>query len=169
MEIVDILSLLVPNVWTAITQLCATAVLFFLMYKLAWKPVSGILEKRSEYEQSRLEEAEALKNENERLNKEIEEKYEAADKEASQIVAQAIEKGEAARNELLEEGKRTNQELLDKSKRELELERDKMMDSVHDDIVDAAVAVAEKMLQSKIDADSERDSIDAFVKEVIKE
>ncbi|MBR4422532.1 MAG: ATP synthase F0 subunit B, partial [Erysipelotrichaceae bacterium] len=58
MQIVDILSQLIPNVWTVITQLCATAVLFFLMYKLAWKPVKKILDARSEYEQARLSEAE---------------------------------------------------------------------------------------------------------------
>ena len=49
MQIVDILGLLVPNIWTALTQLCATAVLFFLMYKLAYKPVKNILDKRSEF------------------------------------------------------------------------------------------------------------------------
>ena len=54
MQIIDILGQLVPNVWTALTQLCATALLFFLMYKLAWKPVKKILDARSEYESSRL-------------------------------------------------------------------------------------------------------------------
>ena len=44
MQIVDILGLLVPNIWTAITQLCATAVLFFALYKLAYKPVKKILD-----------------------------------------------------------------------------------------------------------------------------
>ena len=46
MQIVDILALLVPNIWTAITQLCATAVLFFALYKLAYKPVKKILDAR---------------------------------------------------------------------------------------------------------------------------
>ena len=51
MKIVDILELLIPDVWTALAQLCATALLFFLMYKLAWKPVSRILNERSRFEQ----------------------------------------------------------------------------------------------------------------------
>ena len=61
MNIVDILELLVPDVWTALTQLCATALLFFLMYKLAWKPVKKILDERSKFEQQKLSEAAALK------------------------------------------------------------------------------------------------------------
>ena len=168
MQIVDILSLLVPNVWTAITQLCATAVLFFLMYKLAWKPVSKILETRSEFEQSRLEQAESLKAESEKLNEEISKKYEDADKEVSRIIAKAVEDGQIAKNELLDEGKKANEELLAKTRRELDLERSRMMDSMHDEIVDAAVLVAEKMLKTKIDANSEKESIDSFIKEVVK-
>ena len=86
MQIVDILELLVPNVWTAITQLCATAVLFFLMYKLAYKPVRNILDERSRYEQSKLTEVEALKEENEKLNLEAKETIAQANKSAEAIV-----------------------------------------------------------------------------------
>ena len=61
MQIVDILNQLVPNVWTALTQLCASAVLFFVLYKLGYKPVRKILDTRSEYEQNKLAQADALK------------------------------------------------------------------------------------------------------------
>ena len=168
MEIVDILSLLVPNVWTALTQLCATAVLFFLMYRFAWTPVRKILDTRSEFEQAKLADAEKLKAENEALNTQLRERMADADEEAAQIITKAREEGVAARNELLEEGKKANLELLDRTRRELELDRSRMLDDMHDDIVEAAVMVAEKMLQSKIDADSERESIESFVKEVVK-
>ena len=46
MQLPDVFGLLFPNVWTFISQLCATAVLFFLMYKLAYKPVKKILDER---------------------------------------------------------------------------------------------------------------------------
>ena len=59
MQIVDILNQLVPNVWTALTQLCASAVLFFVLYKLGYKPVRKILDTRSEYEQNKLAQADA--------------------------------------------------------------------------------------------------------------
>ena len=82
MQIVDILALLVPNIWTAITQLCATAVLFFALYKLAYKPVKKILDARSEYEQNRLAEADALKKENEEMKKQMEAELAKADDKA---------------------------------------------------------------------------------------
>ena len=43
-----------------------------------------------------------------------------------------------------------------------------MLDQMQEEIVDTAVAVAEKILQSKVDAKQDKDNIDTFVKEVIK-
>ena len=88
MQIVDILALLVPNIWTAITQLCATAVLFFALYKLAYKPGKKILDARSEYEQNRLAEADALKKENEEMKKQMEAELAKADDKAREDIEQ---------------------------------------------------------------------------------
>jgi F0F1-type ATP synthase membrane subunit b/b' len=49
----------------------------------------------------------------------------------------------------------------------MELQRSKMMEQMHEEIVDAALSATEKMLQSKISADTEKADVDAFVKEVI--
>ena len=167
MQIVDILALLVPNVWTAITQLCATAVLFFLMYKLAWKPVRKILDARSAYEQAKLEEAEKLRAENEQIHAQAQGTIDEANKEAEAILNRAREEGQAAKEELIVQGQEESRKLLDKARHELDLQHDKMLEEMHEEIVDAALSVAEKIMQSKIDKDMEKDRVDSFVREVI--
>ena len=89
MQIVDILNQLVPNVWTALTQLCASAVLVFVLYKLGYKPVRKILDTRSEYEQNKLAQADALKEENEALKKQLEEELAKADAAARETIEKA--------------------------------------------------------------------------------
>ena len=167
MQIVDILGLLVPDVWTALTQHCASAVLFFLMYKLAWKPVRKILDQRSEYEHSKLAEAEVLQKENAELNEQAKKAILDANKEAEAIVRSAREEGITVRDELVEQGRQQSKQLLENARRDMELQRSKMMEQMHEEIVDAALSATEKMLQSKISADTEKADIDAFVKEVI--
>ena len=167
MQIVDILELLVPNVWTALSQLCATAVLFFLMYRLAWKPVKKILDQRSEYEHSRLKEAEALKAENEKLNAEARETIIEANRTAEEIVKSAREEGQTVRDELVEQGREQTRQMMENAQRDLELQRSRMMEEMHDEIVDAALSATEKMLQSKLSAESDKTDIDSFVMEVI--
>ena len=167
MQIVDILELLVPDVWTAITQLCATAILFFLMYKLAWKPVKKILDERSKFEQQKLSEAAALKEENEKTAKEAKNIISDANRDAEMIVKEAREEGQNLKNELIEEGKRQSAQLLENAKHDMEMQKAKMMEEMRSEIVDTAIAAAEKVLQNNVDPDAERQSISSFVKEVI--
>jgi len=167
MQIVDILELLIPDVWTAITQLCATAVLFYLMYKLAWKPVKKILDERSRFEQEKLSEAAALKEENEKISKQAKDIISDANRDAEMIVKEAREEGQTLKNELIAEGKKQSAQLLENAKHDMEMQKAKMMEEMRSEIVDTAIAAAEKVLQNNVDPDAERQSINSFVKEVI--
>ena len=167
MQIVDILELLVPDVWTALTQLCATAVLFFLMYKLAWKPVKKILDDRSNFEQEKLSQAAALKEENEKTREQAKEIISDANRSAEAIVKEAREEGQTLKKELIAEGEKQSAQLLENAKHEIDLQKAKMMEEMRSQIVDTAISAAEKVLQNNIDAEAEKLSINSFVKEVI--
>ncbi len=167
MQLPDIFSLLLPNPLTVLAQLCATAILFFLMYKLAWKPVKKILDERSKYEQQKLSEVESLKAETEKLNAEARSTIAEANKSAEAIVRSAREEATSVKNELLEQGRKQTQQMMDNAQRDIELQRSKMLEEVHTQIVDAAISAAEKVLEDKVDSKAEKQSIDSFVKEVI--
>lgn len=167
MQLPDVFGLLFPNVWTVISQLCATAVLFFLMYKLAYKPVKKILDTRSEYEQSRISEADALKEENTRLNEEAKQSILDANKSAEEIVASAREEAEIIKKELVEQGKEHSRQMMENAQKEIEVQRSKMLQDLHAEIVDATISATEKMLKVKIENQEDKDNIDTFVKEVI--
>lgn len=166
MQIVDILNLLVPNVWTALTQLCATAVLFFALYKLAYKPVKNILDTRSEYEQNRLAEADALKEEYEEKNKQMEAELAKADDKAKEVLEIARQEGNRIKEVLEQEGKEKSEQLLAEAKAKIELQRSRMLVDMHEEIVNVAMTATEKMLGDKLDEKTDRETVDEFIKEV---
>ena len=166
MQIVDILNLLVPNVWTALTQLCATAVLFFALYKLAYKPVKNILDTRSEYEQNRLAEADALKDEYEEKNKQMEAELAKADDKAKEVLEIARQEGNRIKEVLEQEGKEKSEQLLAEAKAKIELQRSRMLVDMHEEIVNVAMTATEKMLGDKLDEKTDRETVDEFIKEV---
>lgn len=168
MQIVDILKLLVPNVWTAVTQLCATAVLFFALYKLGYKPVRKILDTRSEYEQRKLAEADALKKENEELKKKMEEELAKAEEKANRAIERARREGNRLKDELINEGKARTEQMLANAKADIAFERNKMLDEVQQEIVDATISATEKMLSERIDEQTDKRIIDDFIKEITK-
>ena len=163
---IDVLSQLMPNILTVITQLCATAVLFLLLYKLAWQPVKKILDTRSEYEQKRLTAAEELKQQNEQVLAEADQTIEDANREAQQILARAQSEGLKLKDDLIAEGKQKSQQLVEDAQRNITLEKNKMLEEMHEEVVEIAMSAAEKLLQQKLDSKADRESIDSFIKEV---
>ncbi|MBE6125121.1 MAG: F0F1 ATP synthase subunit B [Erysipelotrichaceae bacterium] len=168
MQIVDILNQLVPNVWTVITQLCASAVLFFVLYKLGYKPVRKILDTRSEYEQNKLAQADALKEENEALKKQLEEELAKADAAARETIEKARTEGRQLKENLISEGRERKEKLLADAKADIDLQRSRMLDEVQQEIVDATISATEKLLSEKIDETTDIRIIDDFIKEVTK-
>ena len=162
----DVLGQLLPNPLTMLAQLCATAVLFFLMYKLAYKPIKKILDARSEYEQSRLTDADSLKKKYEDLHAEAEKQINDAKAEARQIINNAQDEGNRLKNNLIDEGKQKSQQIIDEAQNNIALQKNKMLDEMHGEIVNVALTAAEKLLQSKLDAKNDKDSINEFIKEV---
>lgn len=163
---IDVFAQLMPNPITFLTQLCATGVLVFLMYKLAWKPVKKILDTRSEYEQSRLSEADRLLKENEELNEKANQRIEEASLEAQDIIAKAQVEGSRLKDNLVEEGRQRSQQLVDDAQHNIALQKNKMLEDMHEEVVDIAISAAEKMLQKKLDSQDDRDTIEGFIKEV---
>ena len=169
MQIIDILQLLVPNVWTAISQLCASAVLFFLMYKLAYKPVKKILDTRSEFEQAKLTEAEKLQAENEETNKRAKEIVAEANKTAEDIVDSAKREAEELKSEMLLQAQKQSNQIIDDAKTQAKVQHDKAMKDMHNEIVDIAIMAAEKMLKEKVDTKADVNNIESFIKEVVQD
>lgn len=165
---VDVLSKLMPNILTIAVQLCATAVLFLLMKRFAWDPVRKILEERSKYEQERLTDAEDLRREQIQLREEVEQQLSDASKQAIQTIKGAREEGERLRDSLVNEGKQRSQQLVDEAQKDIELQKAKMMEELHKDIVNVAINTTSKMLAEQVDEKSDKRIVEGFIKEVAK-
>ncbi len=165
---VDVLEQLMPNILTILTQLCATAILFLLMKKFAWEPVKKILAARSQFEQGKLAEAEEYRAEQEKLKREAEKQLEEAGQQARETIQKAREEGERLKDSIVSEGKERSRQMLEDAEKDIELQRTKMLDEVHKDIVNAAIDTASKMLGEKVDDKADRKVVESFIKEVSK-
>lgn len=166
---VDVLSQLMPNILTVITQLCATAILFFLMYKLAWKPVKEIMDKRSEYEQSKLTEAENIKAESERLNEEAKSNVDEAKEKSRVIIEDAKKNAELQKEQILKEADDEVRNKLAKADETIAKDRQNMEKDLQKEMVEIAMAASEKFMSTKNLSKADRKSIDSFVKEISDE
>jgi F-type H+-transporting ATPase subunit b len=93
--------------YTVLIQIVAFLVFWFLLTKLLFKPFIGLLEERERRTEGAKAEAAALKEEGERLSKE----YERA-------IAQAREKGRAAKEGIIQEARQLRERLLSQAREE---------------------------------------------------
>lgn len=162
---VDILEQLMPNVLTVVTQLCASGLLCFLMYKLGYKPVKKILDARKEFENQTLEKAIKLKEENETINNQKQEIISEAKKEAQTIVDNAKLEGEKVKDNLINEAKSKAKQILNEANGIVDAERNKMLKQTKADIVDMVIETSEKLLNKELSKDVTND-VDAFLRDL---
>ena len=134
-----------------IIQLINTFLVFFILSKLLFKPVLGIIEAREKEIQSNLAEGERTKAEGEKFRKEYEEKLNSAKEQGQEIIS-------TAKNEAMS--------IKEKASKDIEQERQKVMNEVKDDISSIALLAASKVIENDIDASKHEKLINDFIKEV---
>jgi F-type H+-transporting ATPase subunit b len=167
----DVLNQLIPNILTVVTQLCATAVLFILLKKLAWKPVHKILAARSDFEQKQLDDAHKLKEETEKAAAQTKADNEAAALQAHAYIEEGRVEGTKVKDQLIAEGKLQAKMAMDKALLDIDAQKQKMRTDMYKDIVDVAMEASAKVLKQKTTdegAEGQKQAVEDFVKEVMK-
>lgn len=162
----NIASDLFPNIWTMITQLAATGILFLAVRHFLWQPTREYLNKRADYAQDQISQAEKLRQEAVQLNEEAGASIKSAGAQAREIVDNAKADSIRLKESLLKEAKLEADNKLEAARKEIEFEKQAMRSEVTKEIVDVALAATEKLLLKKVTEDDDRVAIEKFVKEV---
>ena len=137
-------------IWTILTFL----ILFFVLSKFAWKPLLTLLESRENMIKSSLEDAENAKQELERLNTESEAIISEARSEAQSIRVEAKSAAEKIKADIMAQAGEDAKKLRDETEKQIQVEKDKAISEIREEVVGLTIAVAEKVIRknlSKVD------------------
>tara|TARA_B100001123_G_C15006117_1_gene905560 strand:- start:200 stop:775 length:576 start_codon:yes stop_codon:yes gene_type:complete len=137
-------------IWTILTFL----ILFFVLSKFAWKPLLTLLESRENTIKSSLEDAENAKQELERLNTESEAIISEARSEAQSIRVEAKSAAEKIKADIMTQAGEDAKKLRDETEKQIQVEKDKAISEIREEVVGLTIAVAEKVIRknlSKVD------------------
>lgn len=137
-------------------------VLYVLLRVILYKPVKKFMTERSERIEKQLEEGKAA----EARALELRESYTGKLAEAEEKVKEIVGAGEKRAEENAEEILRTAQEeakrIVAEAEADAEQKRLKALESLHDDVADAAVAIAGKILEREVTIEDNRALVDGF-------
>lgn len=134
--------------WTIVIFL----VLLFVLAKYAFPPILGYAQAREDRISRLLDEAAEDRAEAERLLAEQKEGLNTARRRADEIVANAKQAGERAREEIMADAREEHEELLARARKEIGIEREKALEALRREAVDLSMAAAGKVVEQRLDA-----------------
>lgn len=146
-------------IWTVLTFL----VLLTLLAKFAWRPLLEALDVRQQGIRKALDDAQAAKQELERLEQESAQIIRKARAEAEALMSQTRADGDRLREEMRQKAKAEAEGIMRNAERQIQLETGRAIQQIRAEAVDLSVSIASKILQRNITKeDNERLIADAL-------
>ena len=138
-----------------IAQLVNFAIVVLVLWFFALKPLSAKMKERTDKIEKGLKEAEEIGQQLQKGEKERQEAFVAAKKEAQKIMQQAKEAAEKERVILSEKAAGQAQQILQEAQKQISREQKKAKEELKGEISGLVVAAAEKILREKLDQEKD--------------
>ncbi len=153
------------NLGYLISQIVNFTLLAVLLYFVAYKPILRMLDERSARIKQGLEDAELASRRAAEMEQEFEQRLAEARKEGQEIVAQATQMSEKARQEILATAREEARAQVEKAKEEIARERELAMSELRQQVADLSLSISEKVIGEALDQQRQRDLIAEFLEQ----
>ncbi len=147
------------NLPLLLAQLINVAILFGLLYLVAYKPIMKMLDERSRKIKESMEQTEYIKQQAERAEEEAKKRIGAAAKEGQEAVARAVRTGEEVKREAQQKARQEAEALIGRARTEIQRERDEAIDDLRKEFADITIMAAGKVIDRTLDKKAHREII----------
>jgi len=147
-----------------IAQLVNFAIVLFVLYKFAYKPVLRTLNDRTKKIEKGVEDAKTAKKKLEEVTEKEKAILIEAKKEAQKIIKRSEEEAKKNAEAIAQEAKSQTEKILEDAKKMIEHEKTKMMGEVKSEIAELVVLTTEKLISEKIDIEKDKKLIESMIK-----
>jgi F-type H+-transporting ATPase subunit b len=141
-------------------------VLFFILQRFAFKPLTAAVEARERALEEAIQGAQRDREEAARHLQDQIKALEAARAEAQRVIADGRTTGEKLRAEMLEQTKQQQHELLERARVEIDNERLRAIADLRREAVDLALAGASRVIERNLDDQTNRKLVESFLSTV---
>jgi F-type H+-transporting ATPase subunit b len=161
------MELLTPGTGLIIWQLIVFVLLFFLLSKLAWKPIISSLKEREGSIQDALDTAEKARLEMSQLKSDNERLLRDAREEREKILREAREISNRMKEEAQVEAKKSADRIIADAKAAINIEKQAALKDVRTQVSMFALDVAEKLIKKNLSNDkAQKDLVEGYVKDL---
>jgi F-type H+-transporting ATPase subunit b len=158
-----------PNLGLSLWTVVIFLALLGILAKFAWGPILAAATTREERIQKSLDEAAARQAEAAALLEQHRAQLADARRQVQEMVAEGKSAGERLRKDIEEKARAEAQATLERARRDIAREKDAAVDELRRASVELALAAAGKLLERKLDAETDRDFVLGYIGEVTRE
>ncbi|MCE5203470.1 MAG: F0F1 ATP synthase subunit B [Coriobacteriales bacterium] len=160
------MELIIPNTTEMWVNVAAFVVLFIVMWKVAFPPMTKMLDERAEKIRDSIEKAEETRVEAERLLEEYRQQMADARTEAAKIIEQGRTVAENMKAEILAKAREEAEAEKTRTLEAIRAEKAAAMAELQTSVADLSVAVAGKIIGEKLDPAEHHALIERYIAEV---
>ncbi len=161
------MDLLTPGTGLIIWQAFVFLLLFFLLSKLAWKPILSSLKEREQSIQQALDSAENAKKEMANLMADNEKLLKQAREERDKILRDARDAANRLHDQAQADAKKNADRLIEDAKSIIQTEKNAALRDVKEQVAMFSIEIAEKLIKKNLSDDkSQKELANTFIKDL---
>lgn len=164
----DFLEKIFGNFWSLLINLLALIVLFVVLFFVAYKPVKKYVDKRKEYIENNIHDAEVAKTFYEEKVNQTDEMISSAQKEGQEILKKAEENAQKEADAIILKAKDDARLLEEKATMNIEQEKEKARAQIRSEIVNVALDASKEILGREIDTKDNEKFLNDFAADLEK-
>jgi len=153
------------NLPVLVAQIINVAILFGLLYLVAYKPIMRMLDERSRRIKESMKQADDIKEQAAHAEEEVKKQLEAASGEGQERIAQAVQIGEEVKQKAQQEARQEAETLIARARTDIQRERDEAIDELRKEVADLTILAAGKVIDRSLDKKAHRQLIDKVLEE----
>jgi F-type H+-transporting ATPase subunit b len=139
------------------------AIIYFILSKFAFGPITAAVEAREKALEDAIEGAKRDREAAAQLLAQHQAQIEAARGDAQKLIAEGRAVSERMRAELLEQTRKDQQDMLERARRDIEAEKEKAIAELRRQAVDLAMAGAAKVIEQNLESARNRQIVEAYL------
>ncbi len=148
-----------------LTQLISFTILFLILYKFLYGPITNMLDQRAERIKASLEAAERARTEAASSAEAVEQEMGKARQEGQRLIAEAQEAARRAGEQIEQRSRQQSDEIIARAQSEIAQQRDSAIEELRRQFAGLAVLAAERVVERELDPARHQELIDSVLEE----
>ena len=138
-------------------------ILMWLIKLVAWKPLTKMLQDRSDKISNDIDSAEKSRTEAADLASKRQAELQNTREEASGIISQAKDSGQKQRDQIINDARQDASSLKSSAEQDIERERQEALANSKKDVASLSVEIASKIISKELNEDDQKALVDSYV------